>query len=106
MTWVRPQMTRLLTVVLVTAAAFTVWLTSLHHQQQTVVDVDRHGSRVGAASPNHSGSAGGAGSVSAAPPAGATQNPPAVQNPLPDADTQGFLNYQGPARSRGSDRLR
>jgi serine/threonine-protein kinase len=28
---------------------------------------------------------------------------PNAQNPLPDADTQGFLNYQGAARCRGVD---
>ena len=26
-----------------------------------------------------------------------------TQNPLPDADNQGFLNYQGAGRCRGSD---
>jgi hypothetical protein len=40
---------------------------------------------------------GGAGSASVAPPAAA--NP----NPLPDADNQGFLTYQGAGRCRGSD---
>src|ERR1700757_2245011 len=47
--------------------------------------------------PTTEGSAGGTGSASAAPPAGA------AQKTLPDAAAQGFLTYQGAARCRGVD---
>lgn len=53
--------------------------------------------------PITNGSAGGAGSAFGAPPASATQNPSATPNSLPDADSHGFLNYNGAARCGGSD---